>query len=231
MKIAIYGDSFGSEVPIFQTYHNNLKKIGDSWIALLKNDFMIDNYCESGSDYYFSFNNFLENYKKYDLNIFIKTSPHRLSITYKNKYIHNHNIDSSTAKLEKETDKNKIKILEASINYFKYLQDEKKDLIISNLFTEKILNLDPSCLIIDSFGNNGLFNVTLMENDIWQFNPTYTRKDELLDLRYCHMTQENNKIMYDKVKECIEKKTKFDFDLNNFVAPSINARDLYLVKK
>lgn len=231
MKIAIYGDSFGSEEPVFQTYHNNLNKIDPSWVTLLKEDFSVDNFCESGSDYYFSFNNFVENYKKYSLNIFLKTSPHRLSLPYKNKYIHNHNINSSIAKLENETDKTKIKMLKASIDYFKYLQDEKKDLVISDLFTEKILSLDPNCLIVDSFGNNGLFNVTLMENKIWKFNPTYTKKDEFLDLRYCHMTQENNKIMYNKIKECIEKQIKFNFNLSDFVIPSMNTKDLYLVKR
>lgn len=70
-----------------------------------------------------------------------------------------------------------------------------------------------------------------MENEIWKFNPTYTKKDELLDLRYCHMTQENNKIMYNKIKECIEKKTKFNFNLDDFISPSIDAKNLYLVKK
>lgn len=231
MKIAIYGDSFGTEEPIYQTYHKNLEKIGVSWVSLLKQHYDITNFCEAGSDHYFSFNNFLENYKLYDINIFIETSPYRLSTVYKNTYIHNHNIDSARAKLKNETNLDKTAIYQASIDYFLYLQHNTRDETISKLFREKISLLDPNCLIIESFGDNGLFNITLMENQVWNFSPTYTKNDQLLDLRYCHMTMENNQVFYSIIKDCIEEKTEFVFQRDKFIAPKKEDQEIYLVKK
>lgn len=231
MKIAIYGDSFGSETPVFQTYHKNLEIIGDPWPTLLKQDYIVANFCESGSDHYFSFYKFLTNYKNYDLNIFIETSPFRLSTEYENKFIHNHNIDSAKAKLKIEKNQERKNILLASVNYFLYLQNDNKDKIISKLFREKIKTLDPNCFIIDAFGKKGLFNITLKENQAWDIHPSYTKHDEFLDLRYCHMTQENNFILYKKIKESINSKIEFKFNLSDYKIPNAEQKTLYLVKK
>jgi len=230
MKVAIYGDSFGSEKPIFQKFHENQKFISPSWVSLLRADYDIDNFCESGSDHYFSFKNFLENYQKYSLNIFIETSPQRLSTPLGNGFLHNHNENSAIWKLKDELDLDKVNICQAAVSYFRYLQSDKKDQIISNLFRDKIKNLDTNCILIDAFGDNGLYNITAMENDYWNYTPKYTKNDKVCDLRYSHMTRENNVILYTKIKDCIENNNQFEFQIKDFQQPKIKDKDLYFVE-
>ena len=231
MKIAIYGDSFGSETPIFETEHANLKKIGSSWVTLLRQHYDVENFCVSGSDYYFSFNNFLKNYKNYDINIFIETSCNRLTSKYKDTYIHNHSIASADAKLKNSRDTNLNKIYKACIDYFVYLHDSEKDETLTRLMRREIERLDKNCFFIKSFGQQGLFNITLKENAVWSVDPTYTQADDFLDLRYCHMTKENNEVLYKTILQTIKANDKFHYSLSDFVDPSIQDKDLYLVQK
>lgn len=228
MKIAIYGDSFGCETPIYETYHKNIEFLKTSWVSLLKENYQVTNFCEAGSDLYFSFCKFLQNYKNYDLNIFIKTSPYRLSVKDNKKYIHSHNIQSATAKLDKDKTNDKLK---AIVSYFYYIQDLEKDEILSELYIEKIKSITTNYLILESFGETGLFNITLMENESWNFNPTYTGYDDFLDLRFCHMTKENNYILAQKITECIKTQKSFKLNLNDYIVPTDKEKDLYLIKK
>ena len=231
MKIAIYGDSFGTETPIFETEHPNLSKVGTPWVSLLRQHYNVDNYCVSGSDYYFSFNNFLKNYKRYDINIFIETACNRLSIKQNNVFVHNHNIQSATAKLKDSTDNSLNNIYKASVQYFTHLHDIEKDEVLTSLMRKEIERLDSNCFFIKSFGEHGLFNITLNENKIWKVNPTYTKDDKFLDLRYCHMTKENNHTLYKIVYDKILTKEKFSYTLDDFVGTRLQDKNLYLVKK
>lgn len=230
MKIAIYGDSFGFEDLIFIDYHKNLDFIGLSWSKMLRESFNVTNFCYPGSDIYFSYNNFIENYMNYDFNIFIFTSPYRLSVKYKNDHMHNHGIDSALAKLKYEKDTEKNKILHASIDYFKYLQNDEKDKLFSDLIRKELKN-KKNTIIIDSFGSHGLFNITLMENKVWNILPSYTKDDQYIDLRFCHMTQKNNLIFYKQIVDCIKGKSGYIFDITNFEHPSLHEKEIYLVYK
>lgn len=230
MKIAIYGDSFGYEKPIFVDYYKNIELIGNAWSAMLHNSYDVTNFSYPGSDIFFSYKKFIENHLNYDFNIFICTSPYRLSVTYKNEYLHNHGLASATAKAKQEKDKEKSKILKASVEYFKHLQNDERDKIFSNLIRKEIENTS-NTLIIDSFGPQGLFNVTLMENEVWNVSPSYTIEDPYIDLRFCHMTQKNNEILAEQIKYCIKHNMIYNFDINNFHLPKKEEKELYLVKK
>jgi hypothetical protein len=231
MKIGLYGDSFGYEKPIYGINHPKLSDINPSWVTLLREHYSIDNFCCPASDLYFSYNNFVSNYKKFDLNIFIATSPHRLSINYNNTIIHNSGLNSAESKLKTDSDIFRNKIHKASVDYFLYLQDIQRDVVFSTLIKESIQKLDQNCIIIDAFGSNGLFNITNMENKSWKISPSYTLLDSFLDLRYCHFTEENNHILYNTICLCIKNKLNFELDLKNFVTPSFDVRRKYLIKK
>ena len=231
MKIAIYGDSFGYEHPIFGIDHPKLKEINPSWVTLLRKDYSIDNFCYPASDLYFSYNNFISNYKKFNLNIFIATNPHRLSVKHGDKFIHNSGLNSAESKLETDTDLTRKKVHKAAVDYFLYLQDDERDIVLSTLIKDSVKTLDKNCIIIDAFGKDGLFNITLMENETWSITPSYTLLDSFLDLRYCHMTEENNYILYNLINNCIKNQSNFEFNLSNFITPTFDERKKYLIKK
>lgn len=72
LKIGIYGDSFAApnpKAPAEEHWYNVLGKMLGAT--------QVDSYGIVCSSTYFSYKNFLKNYKNYDINIFILTSPHR----------------------------------------------------------------------------------------------------------------------------------------------------------
>jgi hypothetical protein len=63
MNIGIFGNSFSDD---------KWKPAGfESWIDILRKEHMVDNYSVSCTSIWFSYNKFIENYTKYDKNIFI----------------------------------------------------------------------------------------------------------------------------------------------------------------
>jgi len=70
MKIGIYGDSFGYYQPEGKQYH---------WSAILENKLNcnIENYARYGTSLFYSYQEFLKTYTKYDLIIFAVTDPYR----------------------------------------------------------------------------------------------------------------------------------------------------------
>lgn len=72
MKIGIYGDSFANSP--------NQPSMKTHWSTLLQEKLeveTIDNYGIPGSSIFYSYTKFLDNYHKYDLNIFLVTEPNR----------------------------------------------------------------------------------------------------------------------------------------------------------
>lgn len=231
MKVAIYGDSFGYEDLLFNEYHPNVEKIGKSWVSYLKDYYRVDNFCKPASDLYYSYKQFLNNYKKYDKNIFLITSPGRLSFKFNTDFIHSHNLISAMGKLKIEKNSDNQKALQAAIDYFNFIQDIERDKCIDNLLIKEIIQLDSNALVINCFGDNGLYNITKLEDSTWNIKLTYSALDSLLDIRYSHMTKENNLVLFDIVKDCIDNNKKFVFNLSNFNSPAMKQKDLYLVQK
>jgi hypothetical protein len=231
MKIAIYGDSFGYEDLLFNEYHPNIEIIGKSWVSYLRKEYEISNFCQPASDLYYSYNLFKENYSKFDKNIFLVTSSGRFSFKHNNQFLHSHSIASAQGKLKIEQNYYKKKALQAVINYFEYLQDIDKDQTIDRLIKEDIIKLDPSVLLIECFGKEGLVNITKQEDIQWNSKLTYSALDKVLDLRFSHMTRENNLILFKLVNNCLIENKKFAFDINNFYKPAIEQKNLYLVPK
>ena len=71
MKIGIYGDSFAA--------HNGLG-VDHQWPIILGKNITgsnITNYAKSSTSVYYSYKQFLNNYHKHDINIFLVTNPYR----------------------------------------------------------------------------------------------------------------------------------------------------------
>jgi hypothetical protein len=231
MKIAIYGDSFGSEDLLFNQYHPNIEQIGKPWVSYLREKYEIVNYCRPASDLYYSYKIFKENYSQFDKNIFLITSSGRFSFKFDNAYIHSHSIFSAQGKYKIEKDSMKKKALQAVIDYFRYLQDSDKDREIDELILKEIKCLDSNALLIHCFGKNGLFNITKQEDIAWNSKLTYSALDPVLDVRYSHITKENNIILSKLVDECLIQNKEFIFDIKQFYTPTLQQKDLYLVPK
>ena len=235
LKVGIYGDSFAFPYNIVRgaAQHPGIHNVGNAWSAMLAESYDVENFSWPGSDIYFSYDLFLKNYKNFDVNIFVKTADNRLSVRYDNDYVHLYRMDWSIDSLKIEKDFDLQQIYRSGIDYFTFLQDDKKDAVLAELMAAQIQRLDPGCIFIDTRNESGLKNVFLLENTAWNI-PTdryITKFDKIIDLRYCHMTKENNIVVYDKVVNCIENRTTYTASLSDFKIPILNEKQKYIVNK
>lgn len=235
MKIGIFGDSFAATTTrnhkIYEG-HPILDEIGKPWPVLLKETYTdVDIFAQAGSDLYFSYKLFKDNFQSYDKNIFIVTSAGRRSVSLEGKnYLHFSNsllaehINDRTEGIEKD-------ISAAAINWFRYLLDYEREDLFHDLMVKEIKKIDPNCLIIHSFDNKhslGLINIFKMENHCWNADiKNGDRKHK--DFRYCHMTKENNQIMHDKINYCIRTSSEFNLNLTEFRKPKIEEYKKYIL--
>ena len=134
-KLAVFGDSYGVVLP---EGNNTL-----SWVSIISDKFSVDNFSESSSGLYYSYQKFLESYKNYDKIIFLVTNPGRIFLEKCNirKHISHYDLATYYRNLA-ETYEDKL-ILEAAKNYYLYVMNEKYDQCMHNLMVENIKNLHP----------------------------------------------------------------------------------------
>ena len=219
-KLAIYGDSFSSTQPIFDLDDSNLSKIGPPWPLLLSN-YSVTNFSYPGTDLYYSYKHFLDNYTQFDQNIFVITSINRISIKYNNEWI---NIISNPRKHPK---KNKVTTI---LTNYLTVQDLERERLFKKLILNDIKSKDKNVYIIDAFDDiDGLRLITKMENVCWGFDYLNMPKTTY-DLRYCHMTDRNNEILAKQITADLDNKvTKFKLNIDTFYKPNKNDKDIYIV--
>lgn len=243
MKIAIYGDSWASE-----GLHEPHKYLGWPEILAKQPEYKITNFSVSGSSLYFSYKEFLENHKNYDLNIFLITSYGRLYVKsipeiYKNKTSkHMSNLTNLINKKRQLTDfpldpiiKNQVtKIYDALEKYYEYIQDDDYDKLIDQALVHHAKSISTNTIFIPCFPGYeefSLIEVFTMENDSMGANEKYFSKGihmntvvngkVLNDARVCHMTKRNNELFAEKLIKAIkENNLLFKFSINDFVAPT-----------
>lgn len=231
MKIAIFGDSYGSVslLPL-----RKLDQKSNSWVNHLKrltaNEHSITNYCKSGSSLFYSINLFLEHHTEYDRVIFLTTSQGRIELD--NSFInslksihfqqhltsHDHAIELIKKFKDQEFD---CLVYQAVADYFVYVQNPNCDKFVQSLMVEKIKSVKPDTLIIPCFGESledDRFQLNLVSNiDLQHYN--YHKKTVMGDHRHCHMNDENNIIMAEKIYNWI-KTNNISLDISDFVNPS-----------
>lgn len=199
MKIAIYGDSYAAH------FVNARKEI--HWFNILGNllNANIINFAKTGSSLYFSYNNFLTNYEKYDYNIFLVTNPFRYTkqVIIKNCEEHIHNIDAIDILLnrynniDKVLDNSEIEFLENLRSWF-LVSDDKYMKSMHDLMIEDILRKHSNVIMYPCFRNSMIGK----NYDSFMFNWTL-RCHEFFDIKFenysdetfnmaCHMTEEIN---------------------------------------
>ena len=136
-SIGLYGDSFAGN-PDESSFRNH-------WSQKLKKHLGcgLVNYGWAGSSIYFSYTNFLENYKDHDLNIFLITDPNRYFQKIRGAVVPN------VASLERcDVLTSEEKKLLAGWFFF---SDHDHNIAMKDLMIGKILQLDPSVLLIPCF--------------------------------------------------------------------------------
>lgn len=207
MKVAIFGDSYGVEQPM---WNDTL-----SWISIISKIVSVDNFSEGSSSLYYSYQRFIELHKNYNKIIFLVTNPGRLFLercTIR-KHISHYDLANYYRNLA-EIYEDKL-ILEAAKNYYLYVMNEKYDQCMHNLIVESIKNLHPNILLIPCFSDSipGLYSNCLFEACVLDWN-FYKLKNinDYIDKRHAHMNEINNGILG---KE-IEKWLNFgDFNLDS----------------
>ena len=218
-KIAVYGDSFA-------VHNKDLK--WQSWLSYLEKEYDIDFYGADASNLFYSYKNFMENYKKYNKNIFIFTSTDRVSTSrhhfgglVSQKYWLNNDRPDYTD--NDKRDARRIYSYMSSVLTDDFVKEQYDTYHI--LMTERILNTNTNVLLIPAFpqpGNNfknykTLIDIYGMENRFWK------RTRNFHDLRQCHLTEENNKVLADQINQeliTVNGPTKIKLDLSMYVEPT-----------
>lgn len=246
MKIAIYGDSYADnhrtlqdssnldkhETKIFKkafsklgytdtnTFLNNLTVKYKCWVDLLSETYSVANYARGGTDCYFSYKTFLETQENYDKIIFLKTFPGRLSLCSETWH-HYYNVSSITA-----TDK----MSSAVRDYFVYVQPEDnfRTELFDNLMVEDVIRKRPDTIYIDvalasKTQSIPLYDIYKSESMFWNID---SENIDYIDARQCHMSYENNTMMYNKI--CNSIKNSKPFTLSNADIIQSNNKDNYI---
>lgn len=208
MKIAIYGDSYAARYPKAR------KEI--HWYNILSKllNVEINTFARVGSSLYFSYINFLENYEKYDCNIFLVTNPYRytrpIRIANDDRFIHSTEaIDSLLENQDKRLTDSDIETLEHLRSWF-LVSDDKYMRTMHDLMIADIVRRDNDIIMYPCFKNSRIsetdpdsfmYNWTLKCHNF--FNIEFEDYSETTNIA-CHMTEEINQkfaeAMYKRIK-------------------------------
>jgi len=224
MKIGIFGDSFGDD---YSVWPNPYTSVGPSWIDYLKSqNIEIDNFSCGGTGLYFSYQQFIKYYQKYDKIIFCVTSPGRINV------VENNGIETpwyNLRQVEKELKncfdyERKIK-LTAIRDYFIYVKNDKFDKVVHKLLIEDILKKHKDTLLIPCFADSGidnhfpLFNMSHFEANFWNMIEILPNSEAEYDARKCHMCEENNLMLGQEIYNWVET-GNYNLSRENFKTPT-----------
>jgi hypothetical protein len=236
-KLLIIGDSFAD----CAGWGVHWPEVGISWTEMLNQnpEYQVTNLAQGGSSFYFSYKNFIGNYKNFDQIICCVTNPGRISVDIpglthpSQSHMRHHTGLMSVDYIRKRISKNDVianEYLDAIEDYFLYIQDHDYDTYAQWTFVEYMKKLCNNIIIIPCFfdsvpnfigdpmcdiGHNEIAKIfnTEFRNDIFKelHDKGYT------DLRKHHMCEENNLIFYHDVLRwlsgepvCIDSKKYVD---------------------
>lgn len=244
-KVGIYGGSYSYE---YQQHidndddiiKNRCLEIGAGWPTLLRDTYDVSNYSIPGCSTYYAYKKFIENYRRMDFNIFLPTPPTRLTVDDGDTVYHiNPGFNTDQLRhLANESRKNKtgkyqtlLDLANAVDGYYKCIVDIAEEELYINLLVNHIKTFDPNCLIIETKGanNSDLNKISEMEAKALKYDYFNVFKHGDLDLRYCHLTKENNEIIAQKVVDHIEGIRIFSTDIVEFIKPPTSDRKKYII--
>lgn len=251
MKIAIYGDSWGSLG--LNEPHSYL-----GWPEILANqpDVEVTNFSVVGSSLYYSYKEFIKNHKFYDINIFLITSigrmyvdtmPHNIAkhVSGLSNVLENKENFKQSTHLDRATKEQIEKINDALVLYYLYLQDNERDTATDNALIYHAKSISNNTIFIPCFAHPdrpSLIDVYAMENRVTKVSETYFLKGIdinsvidgkcLRDVRVCHLTKRNNEILAEKIITAINNNTmSIDLSITDFAEPTESLDEILVWKE
>ena len=232
MKIGVFGDSFCAGTVV--------DYLGPSWVDMLENyGHNITNFGAGGSSMLFSAQLIESRAKDFDFIIWAATFPPRISIKIDEPPYHLHfsapkfNFQDGNYNLTLPESRLKAK---AASDYYTYLMDFDEYCLIGRSLVNYFLNTYDNLLIIpcfhDPIGKN--FNLyELCERESKQYFPDtelHIVYKDYVDLRNCHLTLNNNKILADLIANNL-KHGIFQTEYSNFTTPSESKETYFQLKR
>jgi hypothetical protein len=251
MKIGIFGDSWAKTIVSAEgkKFHD-----GYAWWELLSAKYDVTNFGIPGSSVYFSYEEFNKHYSNFDKIIFLATEPGRLTFEvgseiknprlapefkrhcnsygtadYYSKVFNNSRFPEDSARIN------------AAKEYFLWIQNKKEQSEYKRLMLNEIKNLRPDALILNPAHAwddvkhqviTCLLNISNMEIDHFGKGSLQDLMSQgYTDIRPCHLTRENNKILADKITNWIEHSMIPSFNKDDFVLPSDGIELCFEIKK
>lgn len=214
MKIGIYGDSY----TVLNTGPGSNDAVGLSWVEHLSQIHEIKNFGKTGTSFRWSYQLFLENQEQFDFNIIIVSSPSRLYI----KSLDNHpkkpnghlfNQDAFIEEFKRRVGRNDetFNILDSISVWVKKCMDHQFEDHLHRLMINNVLSFN-NVLIIPGFSDSVKdYNGNLTDLQAWellQIDPSFDNFGNMKDLRKCHLTERNNRTLYELVVDAINQKEK-----------------------
>jgi hypothetical protein len=187
-NIAIFGDSFSDpSLPV-----NNYS----AWPELLSNNFSITNYSKHGSSLWWAYEQFKQHKDSYDYCIFTITLPGRLFLKSLNQHI-----------TFAESGWPMAHGINLGKTWFKYFYDKEREEVFHNFIVDDILKT-PNTLVVPAFAESvhaysgwTLCHLSDLERNHYK-RPTISPDEK----RKCHLTKENNLVVYNKILSALDNK-------------------------
>jgi hypothetical protein len=227
MKIAIFGDSYSS-----------IRGAGNvvyypSWATMLSKVYDVRNFSENGSSLYYMKLLFDKHQQDFDKIVFCITAPGRILFKvdtlmnnpkYDSWYQHIPTIHVIEPRMKlpelTDLDRKRYKIL---YEYLLEIQDFEQEQYFHTMLVKDIINQRPDTILIPAFPTSITDQVDCLEN-ITVFEDKILNKKTgfYVDSRPCHMSLENNKIIFNNVNETIvNNHNRINLDIKQFKEPLI----------
>lgn len=235
MKVGIFGDSFA---------HKCIQNKTPSWTDIIARKYTIRNYSYPGSNLFYSMDLFLKNHNEYDKIVFVVTNPGRILLPNSSDFKDKNGITDlkpsvvsnyDNAVFLKEMYKDDpvhSKRLEATMDFFLYVQNTDFEKYVHLLMVEEITRIRPDAVVVPAFNvstnykGTSMHQIQIKENNAWNYNPELA---EINDIRHSHMTAENNAIFASEVEEWLNGEP-VHINLYKYVKPSPESMDFYIKK-
>lgn len=226
MKIGIFGDSYTS----FNQQDND--HLGLSWVEHLRKIHEVVNFGVAGSSFRWSYELFLKHKHEFDFCIILVSEPYRVYIKaledVPNRPAGHFFADSNFRdRFKKSTsDPTVLKILDSIDVWYENWRDHYFENHLHNLMVRDVLSND-NVLVIPGFPESvegyGKLYQNLTDIQYWEL----AQADPAFDYyhiqckRKCHLTEENNQVLFSLVKQAMTNKEKIlSLDIKYFKKPT-----------
>jgi hypothetical protein len=201
--LAIYGDSFGDPRWVENDYL--------AWPELLEQHYNITNYAFTGTGLWWSYDKFIDTHQRYDQIIFVVTVPGRIYIESLDKHL---NLNPSTWPIWRNIALGEL--------YFRLFYSEKRENRFHKFIVDDILTHN-NVLVVPAFKEsiadyNGWSLCHFADTELAHYGLEHNGWNEH---RKCHMSMENNEVIYKHVLQSLTNGTKIlNLQETDFIAPA-----------